>query len=207
MKKNLIFLSLITVSLLVTSCFSSGSGDRKELRDRLKEILDEEQEEVEMENVEINGLYSMDVPEHMTVSLTMNDDASLQYMNETRNEYIIVIDEDKEEFKTIFQALGMYDDDLSLIENYAISQESFTMDAATSVLDEEDIEKIKIGRYPARRKNFDAKVAGVLVPIAYSLAFIEGEDNLYMIMAWTSKSKRDDYEETVSKMFKSFREL
>ena len=142
MKKNLIFLSLITVSLLVTSCFSSGSGDRKELRDRLKEILDEEQEEVEMENVEINGLYSMDVPEHMTVSLTMNEDASLQYMNETRNEYIIVIDEDKEEFKTIFQALGMYDDDLSLIENYAISQESFTMDAATSVLDEEDIEKI-----------------------------------------------------------------
>ena len=207
MKKNLIILSLITVSLLVTSCFSSGSGDRKELRDRLKEILDEEQEEVEMENVEINGLYSMDVPEHMTASLTMNDDASLQYMNETRNEYVIVIDEDKEEFKTIFQALGMYDDDLSLIENYAISQESFTMEAATSVLDEEDIEKIKIGRYPARRKNFDAKVAGVLVPIAYSLAFIEGEDNLYMIMAWTSKSKRDDYEETVSKMFKSFREL
>lgn len=47
--------------------------------------------------------YSMDIPDYLTKTYDLNDDASLQYQNVTKEAYVIVIDD----YKDQLEALGM----------------------------------------------------------------------------------------------------
>lgn len=200
MKKGLFIICAISVGAVISGCSSSVSSDS--IFDSIKESI----EEVEYDNVEIANLYSMDLPDFMTVATELNDQASLQYSNPYKEKYIIVINESKEEFVEIFKGLGMYDDSKSIVDNFAEQQYNF-MKEESVIVSETEMRSLKANGLNVRRIDFDANVAGIPETVSYFYGFVEGEENLYTIMAWTAESKKDSYQEEVEKIIKSIKEL
>lgn len=156
--------------------------------------------------IEVNGIYSISVPKDMKPTDYLNDEASLQYFNIYKEQYMIVIDESKSEFLEAFKSFDEYDDDKSVVENYATAQLSFFKEEMT-FRKESGLLPMMINGRPALRKTAIADMEGVPEPISYQFAFIEGKKNLYLIMAWTTEDKTRDFFEEQMFMFKSMREL
>ena len=191
MIKKPIFLIAACLVLLISSCLDTSSKNSSE------NLLN-----TDFELVNINNQYSMEVPDFMKESKELNDEASLQYQNIFKELYIIVIDESREEFKTVFQDLGEYDDEISMVENYKSIQLEFLQEAIT-IHSKEDVESSVINGLPFEIVKVDATSDGI--DIAYTIAYIDGPENVYMIMAWTEKDKREKNEALFQKMIKSFK--
>ncbi|MFT5859757.1 MAG: hypothetical protein ACI865_001861 [Flavobacteriaceae bacterium] len=200
MKKGLTIFYTIALGAIITGCSSSVSTDS------IFEDLKEQIEKVEYNNVEIANLYAMDLPDFMTVATELNDQASLQYSNPYKEKYIIVINESKDEFVEIFKSLDMYDDEKSIVDNFAEQQYNF-MKEESNIVSETEMRSLKTNGMKVRSIDFDANVAGIPETVSYFYGFVEGEENLYTIMAWTAKGKKDSYKEEVEKMIKSINEL
>ena len=190
---NLSSIFLIGISLF--SCM--------DLIDKRKENLSLEKD---FKSIEINSEYTMSVPKYMKETNGLNDDASLQYQNIFKETYVVVIDEPKEEFVSIFRELGEYNDSLSVIENYRDIQLQFLSEGIT-IDQSSESEMLKIKDLNAELVTITGKVTGVIYGISYTLAFIEGSEDVYMIMAWTLESRQNKYEKTFMQMIKSFRLL
>jgi hypothetical protein len=204
MRKNLFIIGTLSLGAILTACSSSvseGEGFLDGIKDQI-----EKADETNYETIKVNGQYSMGVPDFMTSSTSLNDDASLQYNNLYKEKYVIVIDEDKQEFIDVFKELGEYDDKKSVIDNYAEQQYKFMSDGST-IKYETKMNKMKVNGMNARGKNFDADVVGVPATVSYFFGFVEGEENLYMIMAWTLESKKDSFKVETQEMIKSLKEL
>jgi hypothetical protein len=191
MIKKPTFLIVTCLILLISSCLDTSSKNSSE------NLLN-----TDFELVNINNQYSMEVPDFMKESKELNDEASLQYQNIFKEVYIIVIDESREEFKTVFQDLGEYDDEISMVENYKSIQLEFLQEAIT-IHSKEDVESSVINGLPFEIVKVDATSDGI--DIAYTIAYIDGPENVYMIMAWTEKDKREKNEALFQKMIKSFK--
>ena len=188
-KKTLIFGSLTTVFLL-TACTAPP----------------EDFDEVAVETREVNGLYSMDIPTILNSTTDLNDDASLQYNSLYNEKYIIVIDEDKQEFVDAFILIDEYDKSISVVDNYANVQLAF-MDESVTVLEESSLKSMKINGMDARVKAMDGTILGVPEEISYWLGYVEGENTMYTIMTWTLKSKKISNEKEANDMINSLKEL
>jgi hypothetical protein len=191
MIKKPTFLIVTCLILLISSCLDTSSKNSSE------NLLN-----TDFELVNINNQYSMEVPDFMKESKELNDEASLQYQNIFKEVYIIVIDESREEFKTVFQDLGEYDDEISMVENYKSIQLEFLQEAIT-IHSKEDVESSVINGLPFEIVKVDATSDGI--DIAYTIAYIDGPENVYMIMAWTEQDKREKNEALFQKMIKSFK--
>ena len=204
MKKSNLVLASLAAAVLLSSCSSNSSvdGENKSLLESLKEISASTNYEVK----EINGLYSMKIPDFMTSSSSLNDDASLQYNNLYKEKYIIVIDENKQEFVDAFKEIEEYDESMSIVDNYASVQLQYMAEAGT-IIKESELKNLKINGMQARMRAIDANIAGVAEPISYWLGYVEGKENMYTIMAWTLESRKDSYEAEANEMIKSIREL
>jgi len=53
----------------------------------------------------------------------------------------------------------------------------------------------------------DGLVEGIDEAITYYITFLEGRENVYMMMAWTLKDKKEKLRSDYEKMFSSFRLL
>lgn len=201
MKKKLAVIGGLVLALGLSACSTSSSEETNDFLDKLNEMT-----ETKFETVEVNSLYSLDLPEFMTSTTQLNDEASLQYNNLYKEKYVIVIDESKEEFVETFKELNMYDESKSIIDNYAEAQSAFISEGAT-VLKESDFRSAKANGLEMRMKDIDADVTGVPESVSYFLGFVEGKETLYMVMAWTLKSRKDGYEEEAGKIIKSLKEM
>lgn len=159
---------------------------------------------VELKSVLINKEYSMGVPAYMTKATALNKGASLQYQNIFKEAYVIVIDEDKEEFINTYKELSIYDTTRSVLSNYTDAQVQSTT-ATVEILSQKDITTLKINGLKASTIELDANVEGVKFPITYFLTFVEGKDKLYFIMAWTLQNKKDTHRDAFAQMARSFR--
>ncbi len=153
--------------------------------------------------IEINKEYSLRIPKYMKKAKDLNDDASLQYQNVFKETYVIVIDESEQGIINTFSDAGEYDSTLTMAENYRDIQlkslsESITVQSKT------DPVATKINGLNAQLVQVDGTVEGVKSGISYFLAFIEGNGNVYMIMAWTLKDRKDKYRKTFDRIAKSF---
>ena len=203
-KKTLIFGSLTTVFLL-TAC-TAPPEDFDRFTDALNSLDDFTEEEVAVETREVNGLYSMDIPTILNSTTDLNDDASLQYNSLYNEKYIIVIDEDKQEFVDAFILIDEYDKSISVVDNYANVQLAF-MDESVTVLEESSLKSMKINGMDARVKAMDGTILGVPEEISYWLGYVEGENTMYTIMTWTLKSKKISNEKEANDMINSLKEL
>jgi hypothetical protein len=153
-----------------------------------------------------NG-YSMKLPEYLTETGDLNDDASLQYQNIDKEIYIVVIDESKEEFIRIFTERNKYDTKRSPLANYTKTQLNFFVDAAEKMYYATDLTPTKINKLKANLAEMEAKVEGVESKIYYMFAFIEGEKTMYWIMAWTFPENKEKVKPEFNKMIRSFKEI
>ena len=136
----------------------------------------------DFKTVSINETYQLDVPKYMKDMPTLHPEASLKYGNIFKEAYAVVIDENKQDFIEVFTDLDEYDSHLSPVENYLIVQKKI-FDERIEALQTEDYELTKINDLPARQIKAFGNIDGM--DISYVIAFVEGKDNIYMIMNWT----------------------
>lgn len=186
---------ILSVCLLtLTSCFLPGKKSEKAAQ------------EIELHPVTIQNEYSMGIPGYMTKTKTLNDDASLQFQNIFKEAYVIVIDESKQEFIDALVESEGYDSTGTVITNYADTQVQLTTNNLDVISRTETI-TLKINGLDAAHTEMDATMAGVPSPITYFLTFIEGNEKLYMVMAWTLQKNKDTHRKTFNKMARSFKTL
>ena len=189
--KNLIHLSLCGLALFLISCNTLNS--------KKEETLTPE----DFETVEINNQYKISLPKYMTKADNLNEEASLQFQNVFKETYIVVIDESRQEFIDAFADLSLYDTLLSVAENYrdvqlGMIEENLTVNWKSTP------EAFKIRGLDAQQVELDAHIEGVEKEISYLFTFVEGKDQVYMIMIWTLKDRKEKYFKTFKETAKSF---
>lgn len=157
--------------------------------------------------VKINGLYSMSLPDYLTEGYELNSEASLQYQNEVKEVYVIVIDESKEEFIEVFESIGEYDSTKSAVDNYAEAQMESIEENMSEVTSKSTMRKADLAGCPARICDVAGTQDGITDAMGFTVAFIEGKETLYMVMTWTFEKTKPDYQDDMNEMINSFKEL
>jgi hypothetical protein len=201
MRKITLAFGLLLTGLALNSC-SSSTGDAKSL-------LEELAEEVKVKYIvkKVNGLYSVDIPDFMTETTTLQPDASLQYNNPFKEKYITVLDETKEDVEAFISDYGVGDDTKSALENYSSMRLQYLAESGITVKNQTKLKSSMINGRKALSTTIDATVPGIVEDITYYFTYIEGSDHFYMISAWTLFSLKDTYSEEVKVMSDSFKEL
>lgn len=181
---------LLAATLFVSSCMPGKDGKSKE--------------EPDLQTVTINDEYSMGIPKNMSKAKSLNDDASLQYQNMFKETYVVVIDENKQEFIDAYTGIEQYDSARTALENYADTQFQMTT-ANMEVLGTEEMSPLQINGLKAITTQIDGQVENVKFPISYFVTYIDGNEKLYMIMAWTLKDKKETNRPVFEQMAKSFK--
>ncbi|WP_294824792.1 hypothetical protein [uncultured Flavobacterium sp.] len=147
--------------------------------------------------------YSLQIPESMSRTSQLNDQASLQYQNPMKELYIIVIDETKEEMQAAIDDNSLYDiysNDLQgyydLVSNNILS--TLSRDTLPRPTD------TTINGLKAKVLNVEGPVEGQ--DIYWKFAFVEGKKKYYQIMAWTLANRREKHEKAMEEMIASFKE-
>ena len=208
MKKTFLSIAIIGMSFAMTSC-GGNAESLKELQETLDELKDIEVEDVATVNMdlkEVNNQYSIRIPHDFSITTSLNADASLQYNNLSAEKYFIVIDEDKQEFVDAMLEGEIYNEDLSVADNFADIQISGFASGMT-ITSQSDVEKATINGMDARIFSFDAEVPGISFPISYFTAYIVGEDRIYTLMGWTLESSKDEYKIQVKEIIHSIKEM
>jgi hypothetical protein len=194
MKNYGIALSFALTAIVLTACNLNLDKDEKN------------DGKVELKPIRVNEEYSMGVPGYMTKATTLNEGASLQFQNVFKETYVIVIDEDKQEFLDAYETSSVYDTARSLLSNYSDTQLQLTT-SEMDVINMKELTRSRINGLKAESTEIDAKVEGISFPITYFLTFIEGENKFYFIMAWTLQEKKDAHRPAFQQMVRSFRLL
>ncbi|MCH9661089.1 MAG: hypothetical protein K0U54_09275 [Bacteroidetes bacterium] len=190
-------ISFITTALLLficTSCGNFGSDGPENL------------EASQFKTEAALGMYEVDIPKYMKRATDLNTDASMQYQNIFKETYLAIIDEDKADFIDVFKELGQYEDGLSVAGNYRkVQMDYFT--ETMQIISESEPKQVTINGNKAEQVELRAKVPDVDYDIYYVLTFIDGRENVYMMMSWTLLEYEKKFSETFLYMADSFKEL
>jgi hypothetical protein len=153
--------------------------------------------------VKVNDLYSISVPDYMKEMKSLNDDASFSYANIFKETYIIVINESKEEFINTFIENKLYDNSKTALENYV----DFQLENYQKSIKDIEIKQLKskINTTNSKQYQFNGKVDNL--DIVYLISFVEGENNMYLMMSWTLKDRYTKYKKTFKIIQNSFKIL
>ncbi len=152
----------------------------------------------------INGNYNIDVPNFMTGTTGLNEEASLQFQSLIKEAYLLVIDEPKADFEEVYRDLGQYDDSLSVIQNYRDARLQI-LSRTTQITHKSANTSRLIHGLDAESVELDAKVNGMDNEISYFLTFIDGGEKVYMVMGWTLKERKKEHKKTFKTIAESFR--
>ncbi|MBX2827402.1 MAG: hypothetical protein KTR22_04535 [Flavobacteriaceae bacterium] len=193
MKKVVALSTVFSLFLLLTSCNMGSKGP---------EALNPSDFKTEA----ALDMYQIAVPKYMKQATDLNVDASLQFQNIFKETYIAIIDEDKSDFVDVFKELGQYDEAQSVSGNYRnVQMDHFT--SGMEIISEEVPKKVTINGLNAEQVEFTASLPEVDYDIYYIITFIEGRENVYMVMKWTLAEYTEKYKETFLQMADSFKEI
>lgn len=198
-----IFLKAAVLAFTITL---AACGNKTESKDGETATADAGVDISSFKEAKIDNRYSMKLPDYMSSTTTLNDDASLQYQNIIKETYMIVIDEDKQEFVDALNSIGSYDSTASILKNYSKFQAE-TIKESASEKSNESSKGLKINGFDAEIVEFEGKIPEVPSSVYYMLTFIESADRLYMVMAWTFVDRKDKYKPDFEAAVKSFTEL
>lgn len=185
------FLIFSTIFILMTSCRDSDKKDDATLDANTSHT------------VAIDGNYRIDIPNFMTGTTGLNEEASLQYQSLLKEAYLIVIDEPKTGFEEVYRDLEQYDDELSVLQNYRDARLQI-LSRTTNITKKSSSTSSKINGLDSESLELDAKVNGVNDEISYFLTFVDGGERVYMIMAWTLKDMKAEHKKTFKTIAESF---
>ncbi len=180
-------------SLFFVSCLGTGGSDQLGPEDYT--------------TASVSELYQMDVPKYMKSATDLNYEASMQFESEPKQAFVVVIDDNKTDFVETFQDLGIYEDSLSVLDNYSIAQADNFIENTNKVAYQSEMEAITVGDLDARRIEFHATLDNFAFEVGYILTFVEGDSHLYMIATWTSGDRMNRHRNTFHTMADSFKEL
>ena len=158
----------------------------------------------EQQCVTIENKYSIAIPSFLTKANGLNDNASLQYQHVWKEFYIIVLDESKTDTQ---KAL----DDNNLTETYSNDIKGYSdlllngFEKGISGSQKSEIIDTLVNNMPARLLTITGRIEGI--DAFYSLAFIQGKERYYQIMAWTLSSKEYEYKDKMNRIMYSLKEL
>ncbi len=202
-------LRLITLLLVVTSILISCGNIKNKIEDSAKEAIEEVAKDLKenqnsFNTIQINNLYSIDVPDFLVKTNSLNDEASLQYENTAKEYYVIVIDEAKHDF------LEALNNELNEDEAYTIEEvlEPYSYLQFTTFANEDqyyDFEYIDVNGLNGQQLDITNYFESLNV--FYKMACIEGNDNLYFVVTWTLDSYKDKHNDSMQKIIDSFKEI
>ncbi|HEV7229721.1 MAG TPA: hypothetical protein VGO45_00250 [Bacteroidia bacterium] len=141
-------------------------------------------------HVTVNNTYSLSLPPYLEPG-TFYADASLQYKNEQKEFYIVMIDEKKTQFKE-------YGLDYDLSTYYHITAKKFDSTGISRPM------KFMIGKDSAYSSEFKGQMNNN--PVYYKLVSIESDSSFYKMLIWMMASDKERYAGDVNRIVHSFRE-
>jgi|GEM_PF-3767751 len=186
------------LGLIATAC---GGGPSKELEDSLNQ-LQEDLNKVNYVESAIDSLnFSMILPDYMIATSTLQEGQPFQYMNAFKEQYIVASSEDRSLVEPSLKALNY--EGKTLFDQY-VSYYQEVLKKGVKMTSEEPIKSLKIDGLEARWWQFNGTVEGVAQGISYHTVFIESEKEIYLVMAWTLESKKEEFKPIAEKIIKSF---
>jgi hypothetical protein len=154
--------------------------------------------------ITIGDKYSVSIPSFLTKVNNLNDDASLQYQHAWKEFYVIVIDESIEEMQKALE-------DNDLTESYTNDVKGYSnllldgFEQTVSVKRKSEILDTLVNGMPARLLTINGRIEGI--DAFYSLAFIQGKERYYQIMAWTLSNKEYQYKDRMNDIIYTLKEI
>lgn len=191
MKKGLLIILMLCLSL--SSC--------KKIIDSAASLSKEDITAKDLVEVSVNDDYLISIPDYMKEMPSLNDDASFQYANIYKETYTIVIDEDKQEFIDAFKEIGIYNDSLSVIENYS----EYQVKSFQESLNSDEVKELDFKLKNLITKQFELN--GIIDGINgnYLIGFVESDAKMYMLMSWTVDDRYKKYKNTFQLIQNSFK--
>lgn len=190
--KKIIFVVSVFICLISCDSFKSSPEELSLAKD--------------FNNVTIGNKYSLQLPKYLKSTTELNKDASLQYKNDRKQAYAIVIDANIDDFLYTYRELGVYNDSVSVLQNYS-EVIIAGMKEAEPQLNLNSKKKVKINGMDAHLHLFEGQPKSVPYEISYILAFVQGEKRLYTISCWSTTEKMKRYKNTYFQIIKSLKEL
>ena len=147
--------------------------------------------------------YKIKVPKYMEPTEILNPEAGFQFLNLYKEEYIIIIDESKQDFKQVISAYNEFRDEKLILNQYSNFQTLFLKQKMT-ILSQSKLKKSKINNLNARQLELLAKLDKIDENISYFITYLEGKEKLYFVMAWTLESKQPIFKEKYRMIIESF---
>jgi hypothetical protein len=154
-----------------------------------------------------NGLYSVQIPEYMTATTELNGEAGTQFMNASREAYMIIIDEPKDEFVAAFKEVGEYVEEESVLSNYAVVQRGSFDGVISKPTRNTDISYTTSNGLSIGQSILEGPSVDIPYDIHYHFAYIEGKSSLYFVVCWTLMDKVGENAPDFENIIASFKEL
>lgn len=193
MKKLTYIICTIMISMALTNCGGS----------KVPEELSKE----DFQTLKVGKEYSLQVPKYMKRITDLHKEASLQCQNEKKQTYLLVIGEKKGEAGENIKLIPGYQDSLTLVQNYRNFRLGITKESI-QVNNVSEKKALKINGLNAEIVEVEGTVEnqGKKVNVAYTMAFVEGKEKMYMAMVWTSLVRKEKYKHTFRQILQSFKQ-
>lgn len=145
--------------------------------------------------------FHLEIPDYMESTTSLDEGRPFQYMNTSREQYIIASFEDLQTITDLLNAYGT--EGKTLLEKY-VNHNWEILQENVKMISRQPVEWTTISGMSACIYQFDGTVAGVAVPINYYVAFIQGKTQMYFIMIWTLRSLKKEFRPVADKMLHSF---
>ena len=153
-----------------------------------------------VQTVKIKNQYSIELPESLSKTNDLNDDASLQYQNLYDEFYIIVIDEKTTEIDDLFTTLNKK---LGLTSYVDFIKTDYEKGMKSPVFS--GIKKGKIHGLESQIISISGRYENM--EVFYKIAFLKSEKYYYQVMLWTLLDKKEEHEKEMDKVIASFKEI
>lgn len=140
--------------------------------------------------------YTLEIPDYLTKTYKLNDVASLQYMNATKEAYVIVIEDSKEHLAELGTKFIDAEDFLRFfIKDYQVESRNRKVGKL------ENFESNNYGHSQVEM-TWDSEDASLYMLITS----VETPDHFYKILCWTLDEFKDDYKADYQKIARSLQE-
>ncbi len=157
--------------------------------------------------ITVENDYQIKVPNDMETTSMLNENASLQQFHLYKKEYIIIIDESKQDFINSYNDFGGYNNNTAPLENFhSVQMQHLKQVMVLNHLTPSGFVSLKNTK--AYSVEFEALIEKkeTKETACYFVYHIEGKLKLYTVMGWTSKENKAIYREKINKMLATFTE-
>lgn len=158
------------------------------------------------EEVRVGGKFSIKLPDYMSSTQNLNDDATLQYGNVVKGIYVMVIEDNKKELYDLLQHYDLTEEFASNFEGYIAL--TAADDGMNPFLMPHDLDNIKPTTINGLKAINLANIRQIEdKEVYYRMAIIDGKSTYYQLITWASAQREARFSDDMEKIINSFKEL